>query len=301
MRSSQVAPPVRRGGGPWSVPLAGRRGSAFWRRLTRSPLTVAGVIGALLVIALGIFADRFAPFPFAEVHLTDRTRTPNLVYLLGTDQFGRDILSRVIYGARISLIVGVASTTIGSSLGVSLGTLAGFCGGWVDEGIMRAMDVIMAFPSIVLGIALAAVLGPGLGNVVLIIGLLQIPQFARITRGSVLTVKELDYVLAARALGQGSAMTVVRHVLPNCVGPIVVLASLTVSTAIGAEAALSFLGLGIQPPTPSWGNILSDGRQYILQAPWISTFSGLAITITILAFNFIGDGLRDAIDPRMRT
>jgi peptide/nickel transport system permease protein len=259
------------------------------------------MIGAILVIAVGILADRIAPFPFAEVHLTDRTRVPSLMYLLGTDQFGRDILSRVIFGARISLIVGVASTTIGSSVGVTLGTLAGYWGGWVDEGIMRTMDVIMAFPSIVLGIALAAVLGPGLGNVILIIGLLQIPQFARITRGSVLTIKEVDYVLAARALGQGSAITVVRHVLPNCVGPIVVLASLTVSTAIGAEAALSFLGLGIQPPTPSWGNILSDGRQYILQAPWISTFSGLAITITILAFNFIGDGLRDAIDPRMQT
>jgi peptide/nickel transport system permease protein len=197
-------------------------------------------------------------------------------------------------------VVGVAATAIGTAAGVTLGAIAGFRGGWLDEVLMRAMDVILAFPSIVLAIAMAAVLGASLTNVIVIVGFLQVPHFARVTRASVLAAKELDFVLAARTIGQRARLILLRHVLPHALGPLVVLASLTIPGAITTEAALSFLGLGVQPPTPSWGNILADGRQYILQAPWMATFPGLAITVAVISFNFVGDGLRDALDPRTR-
>lgn len=277
-----------------------RRESGARRQLLANPLNVIGVVGIAVIVVSGAFANVIAPYDAAELHLPQRLLAPNSTFLLGTDQFGRDLLSRILFGSRISLFVGVLATAIGTLAGVALGAIAGFRGGWLDELVMRAMDVVLAFPSIVLAIAIAAVLGPSIANVVVIIGFLQIPHFARVTRASVLAAKELEFVLAARTVGQRALLILLRHVLPHALGPLIVLASLTIPGAITTEAALSFLGLGVQPPTPSWGNILADGRQYILQAAWMTTFPGLAITLAVISFNFVGDGLRDALDPRTR-
>ncbi|MBI3961802.1 MAG: ABC transporter permease [Deinococcus sp.] len=270
-----------------------------WRSVWRSRLTFLGAVTTLLMVLVAMFAPQLAPYPYQEVHLPDRLSPPTLAYLLGTDQFGRDVLSRIIYGAQVSLAVGVTSTLIALVLGVILGCIAAFYGGWTDEAIMRAMDVVMAFPSLILAIALIAVTGPSMTNLVLVIGLLRVPEFSRVTRGSALAIKEKEFVEAGRALGLRDARLITRHILPNILAPILVLATLAVSTAISAEAALSFLGLGVQPPVPSWGQMLADGRQYMLGAPWLATFPGLAISVTILGINLFGDGLRDALDPRL--
>jgi peptide/nickel transport system permease protein len=284
---------------PPPVALVGRQGAGFWHRLRHNPLSAAGGIAVLVLVLAAVLAPLIAPHDFAALNLRERLLAPGAGHLLGTDQFGRDLFSRVIFGARISLLVGIVSTAAGGALGVVVGVVAGYLGGWIDEVLMRAMDVLMSFPQIVLAIALAAVLGPSLTNVILIVGLLQIPQFARVIRGSVLVTKEMDFVVAARTLGRPEPIVVLRHIVPNTLGPLIVLASLTVPTAILSETVLSFLGLGVDPTaTPSWGSLLSDGRKFMLQAPWMATFPGLAITLAVLAFNFLGDGIRDAMDTR---
>jgi peptide/nickel transport system permease protein len=225
---------------------------------------------------------------------------PGPQHLMGTDNFGRDIFSRVIYGTRISLSMGVVAIAVAVVLGTAMGILAGIYGGWVDSVLMRLVDALMAFPGILLALAIAAMLGPGVYNAMVAVGIAYIPSFARLVRSSVLQVREMPYIEAARALGCGDARLIRAHVLPNVVTPILVLASLGVAGAILFGASLSFLGLGAQPPTPEWGIMLSDGRQFMRSAWWIMAFPGLAITITVMAANLLGDGLRDALDPRLK-
>ena len=265
-------------------------------RLRRNRLALVGTAGIALFLSVGLFAPLIEPYPWSQFDLAHRLSGPTLGHVFGTDQFGRDILSRTIYGARVSMLVALAATTIGTVGGVLIGAAAGFLGGWIDELSMRTMDIILAFPQIVLAIAVAALLGPSLINVIWIVGLLMVPQFARVTRGSVLGVMNLEYITATRTIGQSEVMIVVRHILPNIAGPLIVLASLAIPGAIITEAALSFLGAGVQLPEPSWGNLLSGGNAYLLQAPWLSIFPGLAITLAVLSFNLLGDGLRDALD-----
>ena len=265
-------------------------------RLRRNRLALFGTAGIALFLSVGLFAPLIEPYPWSQFDLAHRLSGPTLGHVFGTDQFGRDILSRTIYGARVSMLVALIATTIGTVGGVLIGAAAGFLGGWIDELSMRTMDIILAFPQIVLAIAVAALLGPSLINVIWIVGLLMVPQFARVTRGSVLGVMNLEYITATRTIGQSEVMIVVRHILPNIAGPLIVLASLAIPGAIITEAALSFLGAGVQLPEPSWGNLLSGGNAYLLQAPWLSIFPGLAITLAVLSFNLLGDGLRDAFD-----
>lgn len=269
----------------------------MWRRMRRNPLSLVGAGLALTLILMGVFAPLVAPAGYGGLHLKDALVAPGSAHLLGSDQFGRDLLARIVYGARISLLVGLSSTAVAAVGGTLLGLVAGYFGGWIDEVLMRAMDVILSFPQIVLAIALAAIVGPSLTNVIFVVGVLSIPQFARVTRGSVLLIREMDYIVAARTIGHGELFILRRHVLPNAVGPLVVLTSLTIPSAILSETALSFLGMGIDPTgVPSWGSLLADGRNFMIQAPWIATFPGIAITLAVLAFNLLGDGIRDVMD-----
>jgi peptide/nickel transport system permease protein len=259
-----------------------------------------GAVLTVLLIVTALFAPWIAPYRQDEIHPIDSLLPPSAKYLLGTDDLGRDILSRIIFGARVSLMVGAIAIGIAAAAGVSLGLAAGYLGGAVDSAIMRVMDALLAFPAILLAIALMAVLGPSLENAMIAIGVISIPAFARITRANVLSLREQEFIEASRALGAGDVYLTALVILPNCLSPIIVQASLGIGNAILVEAALSFLGLGVQPPNPSWGSMLAFGRSLLSQAPWYATFSGLAIFITVLALNFVGDGLREALDPRLR-
>ena len=221
-------------------------------------------------------------------------------YLLGTDAIGRDILSRLLFGARFSLFIGLVVVTIALTGGIALGLLAGFFGGWVDSVIMRVMDVVLAFPSLLLALVLVAVLGPGLTNAMIAIALVLQPHFARLTRAAVMAEKNREYVMAARVAGASKLRLMFRTILPNCLGPLIVQGTLSFSNAILDAAALGFLGMGAQPPTPEWGTMLAEAREFILRAPWVVTFPGVAILITVLAINLVGDGLRDALDPKLK-
>lgn len=272
----------------------------FVRTMRRNPLVAGGAAFVAILAAVALVAPWLTTHDYTAVNLLQRLSGPSGEHLLGTDQFGRDIFSRIVMGARASLLVGLLATLIAAVVGVTLGALGGWLGGWFDDTLMRVMDVILAFPAIVLAIALAAVFGPGLDKVITIIGFSRVPQFARLARATVLSVKEADYVDAAHALGKRSVAILTRHVLPNSLAPLLVFASSSIATAINTEAALSFLGLGIQSPAASWGTMLSDARQYMLLSPWLAIFPGAAITLTVLAFNLVGDGLRDLTDPRLR-
>ena len=270
----------------------------IWQRLRKNRLSIVGsiLIGGFLLLAFA--APLIAPAdPMAQA-LYNRLSPPTLEHPFGTDDFGRDILSRVIYGARISLRVGVFAVLIALVLGTCIGVVAGYWGGWIDQILMRLMDLLLAFPSILLAIGIVAILGPGLENAMLAVGIVAMPQYARLIRASVLTVRETDYVMAARALGASDWRILCVSVLPNCLAPLIVQATLGLATAILDAAGLSFLGLGAQPPTPEWGAMLSQGRELIVRAPWVLTFPGGAIFFTVLAFNLVGDGLRDALDPK---
>jgi peptide/nickel transport system permease protein len=271
------------------------------RTLLQSRTALFGLVLSVLLVVAAVFAPWIAPYRPDEIHPIDSLMAPSARYWLGTDDLGRDILSRIIFGARVSLMVGAVAIGIAAVAGVSLGLAAGFLGGRIDGLIMRVMDALLAFPAILLAIALMAVLGPSLENAMIAIGIISIPTFARITRANVLSLREQEFVEAARALGGGGFYLASVVILPNCLSPIIVQASLGVGNAILVEAALSFLGLGVQPPEPSWGSMLAFGRSLLGQAPWYATFSGLSIFVTVLALNFLGDGLREALDPRLRS
>ena len=274
-------------------------GRMIWKRLRKNRLAVAG--GVLLVgfVLLALVAPLVAPHDPLAQDLYNRLAAPSLTHPFGTDDFGRDILSRVIYGSRISLRIGGAAVLLALAVGTTIGLTAGYWGGALDQVLMRAMDLMLAFPSILLAIGIVAVLGPGLENAMLAVGIVAVPQYARLVRASALSVREQDYVQAVRALGASDLRILVFAVLPNCLAPLIVQSTLGLATAILDAAGLSFLGLGAQPPTPEWGAMLSGGRELILSAPWVLTFPGVAILLTVLAFNLLGDGLRDALDPRI--
>jgi peptide/nickel transport system permease protein len=272
----------------------------FLRRFRRNHIGMAGaivVIGCVLVAAL---APTISPYPLDEVHSRARLVPPMGDFLLGTDELGRDVLSRVIFGSRISLLVGVISVSLALGLGSALGLAAGFYGGITDNAVMRVMDVLFAFPAILLAIGIMAMLGSGITNAMIAIGIVYAPSFARLARASVLSLKEKEFVEAARALGLSDFWIVARHIMPNLLAPVIVQTTFSLSTAILTEAALSFLGLGTPPPAPSWGGMLSASRRYVELSAWPAVFPGLAIMILVLGFNLLGDGLRDVLDPRLR-
>jgi len=270
------------------------------KRVVKNRLIMFGAIASAIVIVVGALAPWLQPYSYDEVDMANRLAPPSRRFPLGTDQFGRDILSRIIYGTRISLSVGVLATGVAVAIGSVLGIIAGYYGKWTDDLIMRFMDLWVSFPTLILAVALVAFLGPNFRNVILAVGLVRVPQFARVARVCVLTVKNLEYVEAARSVGRTDASIILNHIVPNIIGPLMVLASLSMATAINAEASLSFIGLGVQPPVPSWGSMLADGRAYMLDAPWIATAPGLAVTLAVLGYNLLGDGLRDMLDPRLR-
>jgi peptide/nickel transport system permease protein len=286
-----AGPVLRRAPSPW---VAARR------RFLRSRTGVAGAVVLVVVALCAVFAAQIAPYSPTRQDFRVERQPPSLAHPMGTDEFGRDVLSRVIWGAQASLAAGAVAASIALGVGLVLGMVGAYYGGRADNLIMRSMDVVLAFPYILLAIAVVAILGPGLRNAMIAIGIVYIPYYARVIRGSVLSVKARDYVEAARTLGAGDQRVMWRHVLPNCLAPLIVLTTLNVGQAIIDTAGLSFLGLGTQPPTPDWGNMLAGGRSYIVDAPWIVTFPGLAILVTVLAFNLMGDALRDAFDPRLR-
>jgi ABC-type dipeptide/oligopeptide/nickel transport system permease subunit len=266
-----------------------------------APITL-GILMAVAMIVIAAAAPLLAPLSPSAQFADAVLKGPGVVerHALGTDEFGRDILSRIIWGTRISLQVGLASVIFGFALGVPLGILAGVQGGPCETGIMRCADMLMAFPTLLLALIIVTALGGSLINEIVAIGVALTPNFVRLSRGLALTIREQDYVMAARAIGSGQLRVMALHVFPNALYALVVVATLYIATAIRTEAGLSFLGLGIPPPTPSWGNILSEGRQYIKCCPWITTFSGLAVMLAVLAFNLMGDALRDLLDPRLR-
>lgn len=260
-----------------------------------------GLVVLTLFVLAALSAPLISPLDPNEQNLSRRLEGPSVQNLLGRDEFGRDILSRIIYGSRVSLAVGILVISISLAIGVSIGTVVGYLGGWVDELAMRVVDIVLAFPGILLAIALMAVLGQSLFNVVLALCITGWAPFARLARGEALSVRERQFVLAARALGASTLRVVARHILPNIVSPILVKATLGMAGVIVAEAALSFLGLGVRPPTPSWGAMLNAGRAFILVTPHLVVFPGIAIMLVVLSLNFFGDGLRDLLDPRRET
>jgi peptide/nickel transport system permease protein len=271
-----------------------------WRRLLRSKSALIGGTLLLVVVLCALLAPLISPYDPIKTNQRTSLEAPNLAHPMGTDRFGRDVLARVIWAGRLSLPVGFVSVVIGAVLGVALGLIAGYYGGQLDAVIMRFVDLLLAFPGILLALAIVAVLGPSLLNLMIAVGISSIPDYVRITRGTVLSVKEREFVLAARTVGSRSSAIMLRHILPNVLAPLIVLGTLGMAAAIITGSALSFLGLGIRPPTPEWGNMLSEGREFLQHAWWVAFFPGLAIMVTVFAINLLGDGLRDALDPRMK-
>ena len=278
----------------------------FWHYFSENRGAVIGLWVFFALILLAVFAPLIAPHdPTSQAR--DALLVPpvwadggTFTYLLGTDAIGRDILSRLLFGARFSLFIGLVVVSIALTGGIALGLIAGFFGGWIDSVIMRVMDVVLAFPSLLLALVLVAILGPGLTNAMIAIALVLQPHFARLTRAAVMAEKNREYVMAARVAGASKFRLMFRTILPNCLGPLIVQGTLSFSNAILDAAALGFLGMGAQPPTPEWGTMLAEAREFILRAPWVVTFPGVAILITVLAINLVGDGLRDALDPKLK-
>lgn len=269
-----------------------------WRTLRRNPRAVLGTLVLAVIVLAAIFADQLGPYPPNRQNLRNQLQPPSVQHLLGTDQFGRDVFSRIIHGGRVSLQVGFISVGIALAIGGLMGLLAGYYGGRLDSIVMGFVDVLLALPAFLLALAIVAALGASLVNVMIAVGIAFIPVFARVTRAAVLTVREQDYVAAAVAAGSSDPRIMFKHVVPNALSPVIVQITLSLAGAILSAAGLSFLGLGAQPPTAEWGSMLSTARPFIRDAHWAVTFPGLAIVITVLALNMVGDGLRDALDPR---
>jgi peptide/nickel transport system permease protein len=277
------------------VSVASRR--PVWRR---SPLTVAGLVLIVILGLIALFAPLFAPADPLKQVLSTRLDPPSIEHWLGTDQLGRDVLSRIIYGARISLLIGLVVVGLAASVGTFVGLVAGYAGGLLDESLMRLTDVFFAFPALILAMAISGALGPSLTNAMIAIAIVSWPVYARLVRAQVLSLREREFVEASRGLGASAHRIVWGHILPNTLAPLLVQASFDMGGAILSAAGLSFIGFGTQPPTAEWGVMISEGRNYIATHPWLSLFPGLAILFTVAAFNLIGDGLRDALDPRLR-
>lgn len=274
----------------------------LWKNLKRNKMALFGLIILVIIVLLAIFADQIANYDQVVIkqNLKMRLKPPSAQHWLGTDEFGRDIFARLIHGARVSLKVGLIAVGIAIVVGGFLGAIAGYYGDKLDNVIMRVMDIFLAVPSILLAIAIVSALGPNLLNLMIAVSISSIPRYARIVRASVLSIRDQEFVEAVRAIGAGDARIIFRHIIPNSLAPVIVQGTLGVANAILSTAGLSFIGLGIQPPAPEWGSMLSGGRQYLRYAWWVTTFPGVAIMITILSLNLLGDGLRDALDPRLK-
>jgi peptide/nickel transport system permease protein len=271
----------------------------YLKRFRTSPLCIIGSLLLALLIFLAAFGPLLAPHDPILVNTPDRFTSPGSAYFFGTDEFGRDIFSRVLYGARIAVQVGMVSVVVAFLGGIVLGLISGYYGGWIDTVLSRLLEIWLSFPDILFVIAVVAILGPSLNTVILALGFLSIPAYARIVRGSVLSAREETYVEAARSVGVSNTRIMAKHILPNVVAPLIILSSMRFGSALLTGAGLSFIGLGAQPPEPEWGAILSGGRMYMYQAPWITVFPGLAIAVFVLGVNMLGDGLRDVLDPRL--
>ncbi|SDP85549.1 peptide/nickel transport system permease protein [Litchfieldia salsa] len=272
----------------------------FYKKLAKNKAALAGAIIVSVFVLLALLAPAIAPYNPNTIDIANKLQTPSAEHWFGTDDKGRDILSRLLHGSRISLTVGVLSTLLGAAVGIVLGIVAGYYGRWIDSLIMRICDILLAFPGILLALAIVSILGASTTNVIIAIAFFAVPTFARIVRGSTLTVKKLEYIDAIRAMGATDFRIIFKHILPNIVSPIIVQSTLYIASAIITAAALSFLGMGTQPPDPEWGTMLSEGRSYIRQAPYITLFPGLVILVVVIGFNLFGDGLRDALDPKTR-
>jgi peptide/nickel transport system permease protein len=264
------------------------------------PVVIFGFVIVLLLVFAAIFASFIAPYDPNLPNLKENLQQPSTAHLLGTDNLGRDVVSRLIFGTRISLMVGFVSVGVATAIGMFLGLISGYFGSWLDAILMRIIDGLMMIPPIILALVFAAVLGGGLRNVMIALGIALMPSYCRLMRGQVLAIKQSDYILMARAVGSNDSRIMARHVLPNCLPPLLVLITLNLGGAILAEAALSFLGIGVTPPTAAWGNMVNDGQRYVFHYPFLSFAPGICIMLVVLAFNMIGDGLRDALDPRLR-
>ena len=274
------------------------RNKRLIRKFTRKRIIIYGSVLAVLVV-LSLFAPYFAPYDPIQISMEGR-KSPNVDHIFGTDRLGRDILSRIIYGTKYSLSIGLMSVSIGLIFGTTMGVLSAYYGGLVDTIIMRFIDALLAFPGILLALVVIAVLGPGLFNVMLAVGISTVPEYARLARGKVLSVMQLEYIEAIHSIGGSNIRVILKHILPNISAPITILATLQVGNAILVGSGLSFLGMGAQPPTPEWGLMTAEGRNFMSQAWWISTFPGIAILITVISINQFGDGLREAFDPHLK-
>jgi peptide/nickel transport system permease protein len=271
-----------------------------WRRLRKNKAAVIGLIILVILVFVALFADVIAPFDFTTQNLNAVLQKPNATHWFGTDNFGRDIFSRVVYGSRISLRIGFIAVGIALIIGGSMGAIAGYFGGWFDTIVMRLVDIMLAVPTILLAISIVSVLGPGITNLMIAVGVSNVPTYARVVRASVLSIKETQYIEAARAMGSRDMTIIFKHVIPNTLAPVIVQSTIGVAGAILSAAGLGFIGLGIQPPNPEWGSMLNAGRHFIRDHPHLTTYPGLAIMVTILSLNLLGDGLRDVLDPKLQ-
>jgi peptide/nickel transport system permease protein len=287
-------------GGDAMTPEPESYGKMVWRRFRKHKLAMAGLYILLFMYALAIFAPFLATQSYEAVDPPNKLRSPSREHLMGTDNIGRDVFSRVVWGSRISLSVGFVAAAVAVTLGVVVGSTAAYFGGRVDDILMRVTEIVMAFPTFFLLLTIVSIVERSIFNIMLVIGFTSWPSLARMVRGQILSLREQEFTEAARALGAGDARIIFRHILPNAMAPVIVSTTMRIGGAILSESSLSFLGLGVPEPYPSWGSILNAGRTYLLQAPWITTFPGIFIFLTVLAFNYVGDGLRDALDPRLK-
>jgi peptide/nickel transport system permease protein len=286
------------------APASGRQTSPLreiWRILKADRTALIGFFIIVMLVIVAVLAPWIAPYDYTEQHILQSFKGPNREFLMGTDEFGRDLLSRIIWGTRPALIVGVLSVLVSIVIGVPIGVVAGYKLGWIDRMVTWLVDILLSFPSLLLGLMIVTLLGQGIYKVIIAIGISHVAQYIRLARGPTLALRNHDFIRATRALGAGDIRITFSHILPNIIGPIIIMGTLSIAGAIRMEASLSFLGLGIQPPTPSWGNMIREGVANILQSPWMALFPGLALTFSVLAYNMVGDYLRDMFDPRILT